>query len=155
MTNQPPTGIDSTGMNRAMRRLAKRADKIVRRGTPKHGIMTQAQKDRHLATAGAVISGSTTYEDDNLDTTLLKIYTAFDALKKGDGTEDHFDYVAAEVAKGVAKVGLDTGVPVVFGVLTTDTIEQAVERAGAKAGNKGWSAAATALEMANLSRALP
>ena len=95
MTNQPTTGINSAGMNRAMRRLAKRADKIVRRGIPKHGIMTRAQKDRHLATAGAVISGSTTYEDDNLDTTLLKIYTAFDALKKGDGTDEHFDYLAA------------------------------------------------------------
>ena len=102
MTNQPTTGInsagiDSAGMNRAMRRLAKRADKIVRRGIPKHGIMTQAQKDRHLATAGAVISGSTTYEDDNLDTTLIKIYAAFDALKKGDGTDEHFDYLAAAV----------------------------------------------------------
>ncbi len=71
------------------------------------------------------------------------------------GGTPHFDYVAAEVAKGVARVSLDTGVPVVFGVLTTDTIEQAVERAGTKAGNKGWSAAATALEMANLGRALP
>lgn len=71
------------------------------------------------------------------------------------GGTPHFDYVAAEVAKGVAKVSLDTGVPVVFGVLTTDTIEQAVERAGTKAGNKGWSAAATALEMANLGCVLP
>ena len=71
------------------------------------------------------------------------------------GGTPHFDYVAAEAAKGIAKVSLDTGVPVVFGVLTTDTIEQAVERAGTKAGNKGWSAAATALEMANLGRTLP
>ncbi|NLE21585.1 MAG: 6,7-dimethyl-8-ribityllumazine synthase [Actinobacteria bacterium] len=71
------------------------------------------------------------------------------------GGTPHFDYVAGEAAKGIAKISLDTGVPVVFGVLTTDTIEQAVERAGTKAGNKGWSAAATALEMANLSRALP
>ncbi len=71
------------------------------------------------------------------------------------GDTPHFDYVAAEAAKGIAKVTLDTGVPVVFGVLTTDTIEQAVERAGTKAGNKGWSAAATALEMANLRRELP
>ena len=85
-------------MNRAMRRMQKQADKIVRRGIPKHGIMTQAQKDRHLATAGAVISGSTTYEDDNnLDTTLIKIYAAFDALKNGDGTDEHFDYLAAAV----------------------------------------------------------
>jgi hypothetical protein len=97
VTNQPTTGINSAGMNREMRRLAKRADKIVRRGIPKHGIMTQAQKERHLATAGAVISGSTTYEDDNLDTTLIKIYAAFDALKKGDGTDEHFDYLAAAI----------------------------------------------------------
>ena len=71
------------------------------------------------------------------------------------GGTPHFEYVSAEVAKGIAKVMLDTGVPVVFGVLTTDTIEQAVERAGTKAGNKGWAAAATALEMANLMRTLP
>ena len=71
------------------------------------------------------------------------------------GGTPHFDYVAGEAAKGIANVSLDTGVPVVFGVLTTDTIEQAVERAGAKAGNKGWSAAATALEMANLVKTLP
>jgi 6,7-dimethyl-8-ribityllumazine synthase len=71
------------------------------------------------------------------------------------GGTPHFDYVAAEAAKGIAKVSLDSGVPVVFGVLTTDTVEQAVERAGTKAGNKGWSAAATALEMANLGRTLP
>ncbi len=71
------------------------------------------------------------------------------------GGTPHFDFVASEAAKGIAKVSLDTGVPVIFGVLTTDTIEQAVERAGAKAGNKGWSAAATALEMANLGKTLP
>jgi 6,7-dimethyl-8-ribityllumazine synthase len=71
------------------------------------------------------------------------------------GGTPHFDYVAAETAKGIAKVSLDTGVPVIFGVLTTDTIEQAVERAGAKAGNKGWEAATSALEMANLLRTLP
>ncbi len=68
------------------------------------------------------------------------------------GATPHFDYVAAEVSKGIAKVGLDTGVPVIFGVLTTDTIEQAVERAGAKAGNKGWDAAVAAIEMANLAK---
>ena len=68
------------------------------------------------------------------------------------GSTPHFDYVAGEVAKGVAKVQLDAGVPVIFGVLTTDTIEQAVERAGTKAGNKGWDAAVSALEMANLLR---
>lgn len=66
------------------------------------------------------------------------------------GATPHFDYVAAEVSKGVAAVGLDTGVPVIFGVLTTDTIEQAIERAGTKAGNKGFEAAMTAIEMAGL-----
>lgn len=66
------------------------------------------------------------------------------------GATPHFDYVAGEVAKGVARVGLESGVPTVFGVITADTIEQAIERAGTKAGNKGWDAAVTAIEMANL-----
>jgi len=66
------------------------------------------------------------------------------------GATPHFDFVAAEVAKGVAKVALESGVPVIFGVITADTIEQAIERAGSKAGNKGWDAAVTAIEMANL-----
>jgi 6,7-dimethyl-8-ribityllumazine synthase len=66
------------------------------------------------------------------------------------GATPHFDYVAAEVSKGIANVALTTGVPVIFAVLTTDTIEQAIERAGTKAGNKGFDAALTALEMANL-----
>ncbi len=66
------------------------------------------------------------------------------------GATPHFDYVAAEVSKGIANVGLETGVPVIFGVLTTDTIEQAVERAGTKMGNKGFEAAMVAIEMANL-----
>lgn len=70
------------------------------------------------------------------------------------GSTPHFDYVANEVSKGVAAIALKTGVPVIFGVLTTDTIEQAVERAGTKAGNKGWDAAVTAIEMANLARAI-
>jgi len=70
------------------------------------------------------------------------------------GSTPHFDYVAGEVAKGIAQVTMSTGVPVTFGVLTTDTIEQAVERAGTKAGNKGWDAATSAIEMASLSRAL-
>lgn len=70
------------------------------------------------------------------------------------GSTPHFDYVAAEVSKGVAKLSLDTGYPVIFGVLTTDTIEQAIERAGTKAGNKGWDAAVSAIEMANLNKAL-
>lgn len=66
------------------------------------------------------------------------------------GATPHFDYVAAEVSKGVASVSLETGVPIVFGVLTTDTIEQAVERAGTKAGNKGADAAAAAIELVDL-----
>lgn len=70
------------------------------------------------------------------------------------GSTPHFEYVSAEVAKGVAKVQLDAGIPVVFGVLTTDSIEQAVERAGTKSGNKGWDAAFVALEMTNLLRSL-
>ncbi|MFY0543923.1 6,7-dimethyl-8-ribityllumazine synthase [Brevibacillus sp. H7] len=68
------------------------------------------------------------------------------------GSTPHFDYVCSECAKGVASVALTTGIPTIFGVLTTDTIEQAIERAGTKAGNKGWEAAASAIEMANLSR---
>ncbi len=68
------------------------------------------------------------------------------------GSTPHFEYVSSEVAKGVAAASMKTGLPVVFGVLTTDTIEQAIERAGTKAGNKGWDAASTAIEMANLSR---
>jgi 6,7-dimethyl-8-ribityllumazine synthase len=70
------------------------------------------------------------------------------------GSTPHFDFVSGEVAKGVAKVQLDAGLPVIFGVLTTDSIEQAVERAGTKAGNKGWDAAVSALEMANLFKSL-
>ncbi len=66
------------------------------------------------------------------------------------GATPHFDYIAAEVSKGVAQVGLDAGIPVIFGVLTTDSIEQAIERAGTKAGNKGADAAAAAIEMVNL-----
>jgi 6,7-dimethyl-8-ribityllumazine synthase len=70
------------------------------------------------------------------------------------GATPHFDYVSAEVTKGVASVSLDSGIPVAFGVLTTDTIEQAIERAGSKAGNKGFDAAMAAVEMANLYKAL-
>ena len=66
------------------------------------------------------------------------------------GATPHFDYLAAEVTKGIAKVGLDTGVPVTFGIITADTLEQAIERAGTKAGNKGFDAAVNAIEMANL-----
>lgn len=66
------------------------------------------------------------------------------------GATPHFEYVASEVAKGVAQVGLDAGLPVVFGVITSDNLEQAIERAGTKAGNKGWQAAMSAIEMADL-----
>jgi 6,7-dimethyl-8-ribityllumazine synthase len=66
------------------------------------------------------------------------------------GSTPHFDYVASEVSKGIASVSLETEVPVIFGVLTTDTIEQAIERAGTKAGNKGYDAAVTAIEMVNI-----
>lgn len=66
------------------------------------------------------------------------------------GATPHFDFVCNEVAKGVAAINMQEGIPVIFGVLTTDTIEQAIERAGTKAGNKGWDAAASAIEMANL-----
>ncbi|QHW30233.1 6,7-dimethyl-8-ribityllumazine synthase [Paenibacillus rhizovicinus] len=70
------------------------------------------------------------------------------------GSTPHFDYVCNEAAKGVSAVALKTGVPTVFGVLTVDSIEQAIERAGTKAGNKGWEAAVTAIEMANLTKVL-
>ncbi len=66
------------------------------------------------------------------------------------GATSHFDYVSAEVSKGIAQVSIESEIPVIFGVLTTDTIEQAIERAGTKAGNKGWDAAMAAVEMANL-----
>lgn len=68
------------------------------------------------------------------------------------GSTGHYDFVASEVSKGVAHVSLDTGVPVIFGVLTTDNLEQAIERAGTKAGNKGSEAAKSAIEMANLTK---
>ncbi len=71
------------------------------------------------------------------------------------GATPHFEYVSAEVSKGVAAVSMETGLPVIFGVLTTDTIEQAIERAGTKSGNKGWDAALSAIEMANLMRQIP
>jgi 6,7-dimethyl-8-ribityllumazine synthase len=70
------------------------------------------------------------------------------------GSTPHFDYVSSEVSKGVASVSLDSGIPVSFGVLTTDTLEQAIERAGSKAGNKGFDAAMAAVEMANLYKVL-
>ncbi len=70
------------------------------------------------------------------------------------GGTPHFDYIAAEVSKGIAKVGLDAGLPVIFGVLTADTLEQAIERAGSKMGNRGFEAAEHAVEMANLIKGL-
>jgi len=66
------------------------------------------------------------------------------------GATPHFEYIAAEVSKGIANVGLETGIPVVFGIITSDSMEQALERAGVKAGNKGWDAALTAIEMSDL-----
>jgi 6,7-dimethyl-8-ribityllumazine synthase len=70
------------------------------------------------------------------------------------GATPHFDYIASEATKGIASAALESGIPVTFGVLTTDTLEQAIERAGTKAGNKGWEAAVSAVEMANLYRQL-
>ncbi len=70
------------------------------------------------------------------------------------GGTPHFDFIAAEVIKGIAKVGLDAGLPVIYGVITTDTLEQAVERSGTKAGNRGFDAATSAIEMANLARSI-
>jgi 6,7-dimethyl-8-ribityllumazine synthase len=70
------------------------------------------------------------------------------------GGTPHFDYIANEVTKGIAKINLDTGVPVIYGVITTDTLEQAIERSGTKAGNKGFDAAVSAIEMANLVKSI-
>jgi 6,7-dimethyl-8-ribityllumazine synthase len=70
------------------------------------------------------------------------------------GSTPHFDYIAAEAAKGIAKVSLDTGVPVIYGVITADTLEQAIERSGSKVGNKGYNAAVSAIEMANLVKSI-
>ena len=70
------------------------------------------------------------------------------------GDTPHFDYIANESAKGIAQIGLDTGVPVIFGLVTADTLEQAIERSGTKAGNKGWDAAQSAIEMVNLGKVI-
>ena len=70
------------------------------------------------------------------------------------GGTPHFDYIAAEVTKGIAKAGMETGLPIIYGVITTDTLEQAIERSGTKAGNKGFEAAVNAIEMANLVKSL-
>jgi 6,7-dimethyl-8-ribityllumazine synthase len=74
------------------------------------------------------------------------------AVVRGD--TPHFDYIASESAKGIARIALEHGLPVVYGLVTADTLEQAIERAGTKAGNKGWDAAESAIEMVNLYRAL-
>ena len=89
----------------------------------------------------------------------------FAALKNNDavvclgaiirGNTPHFDYIANESSKGIAKIALDTGKPVIYGLVTADTLEQAIERAGTKAGNKGWDAAAAAVEMINLFDTIP
>ena len=70
------------------------------------------------------------------------------------GGTPHFEYISAEVTKGIAKVNLDSGIPVIYGVITTDTLEQAIERSGTKAGNKGFNAAVSAIEMANLVKSI-
>ena len=70
------------------------------------------------------------------------------------GATTHYDYVCAEVSKGIAQVGMNTGVPTIFGIVTTDNIEQAIERAGTKAGNKGYDAACSAIEMVNLMKSI-
>ncbi|MFH1025136.1 MAG: 6,7-dimethyl-8-ribityllumazine synthase [Nitrospirota bacterium] len=70
------------------------------------------------------------------------------------GATPHFEYIAAEVSKGIASASMETGVPIAFGIITSDTIEQAVERAGTKSGNKGWDAAVSAIEMAQLQKKL-
>ena len=70
------------------------------------------------------------------------------------GSTPHFDYIAAEVTKGIANINLNTGVPIIYGVITTDTLEQAIERSGSKVGNKGKDAAASAIEMANLVKSI-
>lgn len=74
------------------------------------------------------------------------------AVVRGD--TPHFNYIANESAKGIAKLGMDSGIPVIYGLVTADTLEQAIERSGTKAGNKGWDAAEAAIEMINLYRAL-
>jgi len=99
-------------------------ERLKSRSSPKK--MAESGKYDAIITLGTVIRGSTT----------------------------HYDYVCNEVAKGVSAINLKTGVPTIFGVVTTENIEQAVERAGTKAGNKGWDSAMAAIEMANLTKSL-
>lgn len=115
--------------------------------------------ERHGVSAGAI---DIAYAPGAFELPLVAQYLAkkkrYDALIALGavirGATPHFDYVAGECARGIARVSLDTGVPIAFGVLTVDTIEQAIERAGTKAGNKGADAALTALEMIGLLRAM-
>ena len=86
------------------------------------------------------------------DTGRFDVVVCLGAIVRSD--TPHFDYVAAETSKGIGQASMESGIPAAFGVLTTDTLEQAIERAGSKAGNKGWDAAVTAIEMANLFRAM-
>jgi 6,7-dimethyl-8-ribityllumazine synthase len=111
--------------------------------------------DRHNAAGADVlwVSGAFEIPPVALRAARTKKYDAVIALGaviRGD--TPHADYISAEVVKGLAKVSLDTGVPASFGIITAETLEQALERAGAKAGNKGWSAALSAIEMADLER---
>jgi 6,7-dimethyl-8-ribityllumazine synthase len=118
---------------------------------------------------GGAVDALTRSGADDADIDLVKVPGAFEIpmvamrMAKSDkyhaivclgavirGATPHFDYVCAEASKGIAQVGMETQVPVIFGIVTTDSIEQAIERAGTKAGNKGWSAAVAAIEMANL-----
>jgi len=71
------------------------------------------------------------------------------------GSTPHFEYISVQVSRGIASAGVESGIPVIFGVITADTLEQAIERAGSKAGNKGWDAAVAAMEMANLMDSVP
>lgn len=122
---------------------------------------------------GGAIDGLTRSGADDRNITIVKVPGAFEIpllakkmafSKKYDaiiclgavirGATSHYDYVCSEVSKGIASVSLDSGVPVIFGILTTETIEQAIERAGTKAGNKGFDAALAAVEMANLASKL-
>jgi len=99
------------------------------------------------------IDAITRHGGDDANITLVRVDGIIALAAVIRGSTPHFDYVAGEVAKGVAHVSLASGVPIAFGVLTTDSIEQAIERAGTKAGNKGWDAALSAIEMVSLERA--
>ena len=112
----------------------------------RHGASRQADRDRARARRVRHAAGRAQARAEQAYDAIV----ALGAVIKG--ATAHFDYVAGECAGGLARVAQDTGVPIAFGVLTTDTIEQAIERAGTKAGNKGADAAVTAIELANLLR---